>query len=288
MLIQQQCDLSKYSTFGIGGPARYLAEVRTIDEMYTAFSFAKKEGVEILPLGKGSNSLFDDRGFNGLVLINKIDHILIEGNRVTAGGGASFSRLGTKTSRNSLGGLEFAAGIPGSVGGAIYMNAGANGQEAKDTITSVTFLHLDETERVFTRDEMEFSYRTSPFQKMKGIILEATFTLAPYDEAAAKQKTAVEYRIETQPYKAKSVGCIFRNPREKSAGQLIEEAGLKGYRIGGAEVSPMHGNFIVNAGGATSEEVEKLITHIRETVRKKTGILLEDEVRRIPYQNEYN
>jgi len=283
MQIQSQCDLSQYSTFGIGGPARYFAQVKTLQELKEACEFAKRKSLAILPLGKGSNILFDDRGFDGLVLHIKLEEITFEGATVTAGGGASFTLLGAKASRQNLGGLEFASGIPGTVGGAVFMNAGANGKETKDSLHSVRYMTFDGKIHCYSRDELTFAYRTSPFQTMEGIIVEATFQLEPTAEARILQKKIVEYRIDTQPYKAKSAGCIFRNPEGNGAGLLIEQSGLKGYKIGGAEVSTKHANFIVNSGNATAKDIEELIKHIRETVQSNTGITLHDEVRRIPY-----
>ncbi len=283
MDIKQQCKLAPYTTFGIGGPAQFCIEVSTIDALKEALQFAREKQLPYIFLGKGSNTLFDDRGFEGVVIICKIDHIRFDGTLVTAGAGASFSLLGAKTARKRLSGLEFASGIPGSVGGAIFMNAGANGCETKDVISSVTFLHSTGTLEVFTKNALSFSYRTSPFQSLEGCIVEATFALIPDDTAQHRQKDIVSYRVETQPYKERSAGCIFRNPTGHSAGKLIEECGLKGAQIGGASVSKKHANFILNSKEASASDIEALISHIRRVVKEKTGVELHDEVRRIPF-----
>lgn len=280
--LQKSKRLSELSTFGIGGEAKFYLIVHSIVEMREAFQFAKKEGLPVFILGKGSNCLFDDRGFDGLVVHNKIDFFEVEGNRITAGAGYSFSLLGGKVSKLGLTGLEFAAGIPASVGGAVYMNAGANGQETKDTLVSVHYLTLAGEEKHFLKEEIQFSYRISSFQKMNGAILSATFECKQGEKARETQLALIDRRKKTQPLQDKSAGCVFRNPTEASAGYLIDACGLKGYRIGGAEVSPIHANFIVNTGNATSKDVLSLIQHIQNTIYAKKEVLLEMEIRYIP------
>lgn len=282
LTLEKQKSLAELTTFGIGGPARFFTKIHTMHELQEALSFAHTEGIPYLPLGKGSNTLFDDRGYNGLVMLMKLEKIEILDAKVIAESGASFSLLGAKTARYRLSGLEFASGIPGSVGGAVYMNAGANGVETKDCLTQVDFLHENGEIESFT--DLSFSYRTSPFQSMKGVIVCAHFALTPSQEAKAKQCEIISYRKETQPLAAQSAGCIFQNPNEHSAGSLIERAGLKGARIGGAMVSEQHANFIVNAGGATAADIEALIAFVRDRVLESCGIILHDEVRRIPYE----
>lgn len=275
--------LSDVSTFGIGGPARYYMEARSIEEIREAICFCKEENIHWFVLGKGSNSLFDDRGFNGLVIANKISFCNYKENVVSVGAGYSFSLLGAQTAKKGFAGLEFASGIPGSVGGAVYMNAGANGKETCESLTEVEFLNdQGEVERL-EKNKLEFRYRFSSFQKMKGVILSATFELIASLEARKKQLEIVEYRTKTQPYSDKSAGCVFRNPVDLKAGALIESCGLKGYKIGGAEVSFLHGNFIVNKGGAKSRDILELARYVQEIVKKKTGATLEMEVRVVPY-----
>ncbi|MCB1108005.1 MAG: UDP-N-acetylmuramate dehydrogenase [Chlamydiia bacterium] len=283
-LIKRNKSLKPFTTFGIGGEARYFIEVRTISQMQEVRHYINREKIPYWVVGKGSNSLFDDRGFDGLVILNKIDFFEFEEGSLHVGAGFSFSLLGAKIARKKWGGLEFASGIPGTVGGAIYMNAGANGKETCDHLTAVGV--IDEEGRYLEKKNLPFSYRTSPFQNNRDIIVSGRFQLDKVENAREAQLKIIEYRTKTQPYGEKSVGCIFRNPRDKSAGALIEQCGLKGKKIGGAEVSLVHGNFIVNREGATASDVLKLIELIRETVREKTGEELEIEVRPIPYQLE--
>lgn len=271
--IQKNRRLSDFSTFGIGGPIREFVEVSTLDEMEEAY---RREGPKLI-LGKGSNCLFSDRGFDGLAILNKIDFCTWQGNEVTVGSGYSFSLLGVQSARKGLSGLEFASGIPASVGGAIWMNAGANGKETADCLHSVLF--FDGERKLFFRDSLSFAYRHSPFQRMEGVILAATFALTPSQEARSNQLQIIDYRMKTQPLKEKSAGCIFRNPPNQSAGALIERCHLKGTSIGGAKISEIHANFIINAQSATAKDVRELIQLVQEKVFAQTGIYLEPEVR---------
>lgn len=277
--------LKKLTTFGIGGEARYFVEARTVDRIQEVLAFCKKQHFPFFILGKGSNLLFDDRGFDGVVIANRIDFIERPAESIFhVGAGYSFSLLGSQTARQGWSGLEFASGIPGSVGGAVYMNAGANGRETCESLTAVDFVSDEGVLHRFERDELHFSYRTSPFQQMKGAIVSATFNLTPSPMARQKQLEIIQYRKQTQPYSEKSAGCIFRNPSCGHAGALIDQSGLKGESIGGAQVSSLHANFIINTGEASSKDVLKLIEHIQEQVKQQTGVELESEVRYIPYQ----
>lgn len=272
--------LSEFSTFGIGGNVRHFLEASTIAEMEDALHFARVEKIPFLILGKGSNCLFSDQGFDGLAILNKIDFCEFQENRVHVGSGYSFSLLGVQSARKGLSGLEFASGIPATVGGAVFMNAGANGKETFDSLESVLYLHEDGSKKEYKKEELSYGYRTSSFQKMKGAILAASFVLFPDSNARPSQLKIIDYRLKTQPYKDKSAGCVFRNPSaEISAGALIDRCGLKGLSIGGAKVSEMHANFIVNANGASSSDVLSLIRIIQEKVFEKTGIHLEPEIR---------
>jgi UDP-N-acetylmuramate dehydrogenase len=276
--------LSSYSTFGIGGPARYLLEVFTKEELCAAVKEAYQNGIPFILIGKGSNCLFDDKGFDGLVIINKIAYVTLKDAEFEVGAGYSFSLLGVQTARKGWSGLEFASGIPASVGGAIYMNAGANGGETKDCLTEVCYLHPQGEMEIFLRDQIEFRYRYSSFQNMRGAIVSAKFTLVKQEGAREKQLGIVHYRTHTQPYGDKSAGCVFRNPTGHAAGALIEKCGLKGIALGGAQVSTLHANFIINKSQATAEDVVQLAQHVAHTVKEKEGIELEMEIRRIPYR----
>ena len=203
---------------------------------------------------------------------------------VSVGAGYSFSLLGTQTARNGWAGLEFASGIPGSVGGAVYMNAGASGSETSNCLLEVSYVNEKAELQILQKKDLSFSYRHSSFQKMKGAITAAKFQLIHSSEARQKQLCIIDYRTKTQPYGDMSAGCVFRNPHPHAAGALIQQAGLKGYSIGGAQVSTLHGNFIVNKGGATAQDVLALAEHVKRSVKEKTGCDLEMEIRCIPYQ----
>ncbi len=282
-LIQNK-PLSSLSTLGIGGPAKLYAEVREVKEMQAVLAHCKTHQLNFFILGKGSNCLFDDLGFNGCVIHNKIDFLHTSDHQFHVGAGYSFSRLGTQTAKLGYGGLEFAAGIPASVGGAVFMNAGANGAETKDFLYSVDFVDENGILTTYSKEELSFAYRYSSFQNKKGAIVGATFSLKFAEEARTKQITIINTRQKTQPYSDKSAGCVFRNPEQQSAGKLIDECGLKGLTIGKASVSTLHANFLINQNEATALEFKELIQKVKAAVHEKTGTELECEVRMIPYE----
>jgi len=275
--------LDKYTTIKIGGPADIFVEPTSIDHLVKVMDIVKKYNVPWRVIGRGSNLLVSDEGIRGIVirLGRGMDHLTIEEENIRVGGGYSVVALSTLISRKGLSGLEFASGIPGSIGGAVYMNAGAHGSDISKILTRARILFEDGTIEWLTNDEMEFSYRTSILQKKRpGIVIEAEFALQKGEkekivEAMQKNK---EYRKETQPWDSPCAGSIFRNPLPHYAGQLIEQAGLKGYSIGGAKISEMHGNFIVNAGGATAKDVLSLIDYIKNVIKEKYNIEMETEV----------
>ncbi len=275
--------LSQLSTFGIGGEAAYFAVAQSTPELSELLKFATKQQLSFFILGKGSNCLFDDRGFDGLVILNQINFCEENGGIFHVGGGYSFSLLGSQTVRKGWSGLEFAAGIPGSVGGAVYMNAGANGVETAEALLEVEWITEEGTVQTFHRKDLDYGYRSSPFQKMKGAVSSAKFQLSRVEGIKKKQHEMIHYRKETQPYGEKSAGCVFRNPENGSAGALIEELGLKGVAVGDAMISEIHGNFIVNKGTARAQDVLDLVAKIRQRVKEVKGIDLEMEVKYIPY-----
>lgn len=282
--LKRQHSLKELTTFGIGGPADYFIEVHDIPTMQEVLLFCKERQLPYFILGKGSNLLFDDKGFAGVVIANRIQFLnKTSENTWHVGAGYSFSLLGSQTARQGWSGLEFASGIPASVGGAVYMNAGANGNETCQTLISVDFVTPDGQLLCLPKEKLTFSYRTSPFQKQNGAIVGATFCLKKSLEARQKQLDIIQYRKKTQPYDAKSAGCVFRNPSCGHAGALIDQSGLKGKRMGGAEVSNLHANFLINAEGASSVDMLNLIEHVRQEVKACTGFDLEHEVRCIPY-----
>lgn len=282
--------LKELSTYGIGGSADYFIEIHDIPSMQETLLYCKENNFPYFILGKGSNSLFDDRGFSGVVIANRIQfHNKLSDDTWHVGAGYSFSLLGSQTARQGWAGLEFASGIPGSVGGAIYMNAGANGSETCQTLVSVDFVTDDGSLISLPKSELYFNYRQSSFQEKRGAIVGATFKLTPSPEARQKQLEIIQYRKKTQPYDAKSAGCVFRNPSCQHAGALIEQSGLKGFKIGGAEVSNLHANFLINSNNASSRDILNLIEYVKSEVKKHTGLDLEDEIRFISYiQNQSN
>lgn len=281
---RENVPLKSLSTMRVGGEARFFAHLHTEKDMQQALLVCLKLSIPLLVIGKGSNSLFDDRGFHGLVVLNGLDWCNQENEKWIVGSGFSFARLGHLTAKTGLEGLEFACGIPATVGGAIYMNAGANGLETADTLERVIWLS-PEGERVeFKKKELSFGYRSSPFQKTGGILVEGEFCLKFSQDVQKRQKAYLASRIASQPYRDPSCGCIFRNPLPYRAGQLIEECGLKGKRIGGIEVSTLHANFFVNKGEGTSQDVLHLIDYVKEKVLEKKGVYLQEEVKVLPYE----
>lgn len=278
--------LKNLTTFGIGGPARYFIEVDQIQDMQNALKYCHEQNLAFLILGKGSNSLIDDRGFNGLVIANRIAFINTEIEGCWhVGAGYSFSLLGSQTARQGWSGLEFASGIPGSVGGAIFMNAGANAHETCETLLNVDFVTAAGELIRIEKENLEFSYRSSTFQKISGAIVGATFQLTPSKTAREDQIKLIRYRQATQPYGDKSAGCVFRNPSNESAGALIDKLGLKGASVGGAKVSDLHANFLINDEMASSVDMLNLIKFVKNQVKERSGIDLECEVRYISYQD---
>ncbi|MFF2876759.1 UDP-N-acetylmuramate dehydrogenase [Gottfriedia sp. NPDC057991] len=275
--------LANHTTMKIGGPAEYLVIPKTVNEIKEIINLANEHNVNVTVIGRGSNLLVSDQGIEGVLIkiSDCLDHIEVEGTKVVVGAGYSVIRLATQLSRKGLSGLEFASGIPGSVGGGVYMNAGAHQSDFSNITSRAHILFPDGTMEWLSNEELDFSYRTSVLQhKRKGFVLEAELQL---QEGTKEASTALmqknkDYRRETQPWNYPCAGSIFRNPLPQYAGNLIERADLKGYQIGGAKVSEMHGNFIVNAGNATSKDVLDLIAYIKETILEKFNVQLETEV----------
>ena len=234
-------------------------------------------------IGRGSNLLVSDKGIEGVVikLGEELNHLEVNETSITVGAGYSLVSLAVTISKRGLSGLEFASGIPGSVGGAVYMNAGAHGSDISKILTEAHILFEDGSFEWVTNEEMDFSYRTSILQnKRPGIVVETKFKLTAgnKDEIIAIMQKNKDYRKQTQPWNFPCAGSIFRNPLPYSAGRLVEEAGLKGYQIGGAQISSMHGNFIVNAGNSTAEDVLQLIEYVKKTIFDLYQVKMETEV----------
>lgn len=275
--------LSQHTTMKIGGPADIFIEPSSLENIQKVMTFLKEKQIPWRAIGRGSNLLVSDKGIEGVVikLGSGLDHLSINDSTITVGGGHSLVSLSTLISKKGLSGLEFASGIPGSVGGAVYMNAGAHGSDISKILTKAHVLFEDGSIEWLSNDDMEFTYRTSVLQKKHpGIVLEAEFQLTKGDRTAivSQMQKNKDYRKETQPWNFPCAGSIFRNPLPNYAGKLIEDAGLKGFQMGGAKISEMHGNFIVNAGNATAKDVLDLIQHIKDTILNLYGIKMETEV----------
>ena len=284
-MLERGRELKAFCTLGIGGLAKYFIEARELSDLREALLFANAKGLEVLVIGKGSNCLFDERGFEGLVIYNNIQNITFFEGGVFVSGGYSFARLGLSTSRRGLSGLEFAAGIPGSVGGAVYMNAGAMGLDVSAALTECHWLDSQNQLHISKKEDLEFSYRHSGFQEHGGLIVGARFALHVDGGAKERCQTFLQKRLLSQPYSEKTAGCFFRNPSGGCAGAWIDQLGLKGLAVGGAAVSSLHANFIVNRGGATSSDVLALVEKIQVEVEKAFGERLVLEVRVIPYRS---
>lgn len=283
-LVQESIPLSRFSTFRIGGPARYFKELTSVDEALTVFAFLKTASLPYIVIGKGSNCLFDDQGFDGLVLYNNIQgKQFLSDTQIKVYSGVSFSLLGKRLSSQGFSGLEFAVGIPGTVGGAVFMNAGTTSANTASLLVNVEVINHSGELLSIPREKLLFSYRTSPFQKEQVFIVSATFQLTKDPTAAKRAKSLMEERVSKQPYESPSAGCIFRNPEGISAGALIDQAGLKGLTVGGAQISEKHGNFMINTGNARAADILKLIEIVQETLTKK-GVVLQKEVRIIPFR----
>lgn len=276
--------LAPHSTFRIGGEARLAAMPDTTEQIIDAVSAAKVAGLDFTVIGNGSNVLFSDKGFDGLVIFTRnADSVVIKGNRVIADAGAPFTKLAVTVKNAGLTGLEFAYGIPGSVGGAVYMNAGAyNGEASQVVASSMAYDDLTGEVRMISREEHNFGYRTSVYSQNRDrlTVLSAEFELKEGDSAAIWEtmQDLMRRRREKQPLEYPNAGSVFKRPQGYFVGKLITDAGLKGYTIGGAQVSEKHAGFIVNIGGATAEDVLRLVEHIQKTVQSQFGVMLECEI----------
>lgn len=279
--------MSNHTSFKIGGPSVALVLVNNEEELAEVLKLVKNE--EHILIGNGSNFLVSDQGYPGIMirLQGDFDAITIseeDNTVVTAGGARLLSSVSAFLTENGLAGFEFASGIPGSIGGAMFMNAGAYGGEMKDIVTSVRLMSPDGS-KIFDRtgEEMEFAYRNSSIQKDNSIVLSATFKLTKDDPKAIKERVLElqHKRNSKQPVEYPSAGSTFKRPVGGYAAALIDEAGLRGTSVGGAQVSEKHAGFVINTGGATAEDVLELMRIVRRTVLEKSGIELEPEVRLI-------
>jgi len=275
--------MSNHTTMQVGGIAPVVAFVRNAEEMITAVREAKNNGVKYAVIGNGSNAIFSDAGFDGLVIITtEMKKFSVEDNVIKADCGASLTRLAVAAQRASLSGLEFAYGIPGTVGGGVYMNAGAfDGALSDVVISSICYDAKNDVIRKFDREEHEFRYRESIYTHNPDYIILAIMLelrAGKMEDIVKKMNDNIRTRKEKQPLEFPSAGSVFKRPVGFYAGELIEKCGLKGYRIGGAEVSEKHAGFIVNRGGATADDVMRLISHVKTQVFLEYSVELECEV----------
>lgn len=276
--------MEKHTSFRIGGPVKLMALPRTEEEGIAAVQAAAELGIEPLMVGNGSNLLVADEGLDAFVIktVEGLSHIQdMGGNILRLEAGVILSRAAMAALDRGLTGLEFAHGIPGSVGGAVTMNAGAYFGEMADVVCSVRFLYLDGTPGELQGEQLGFSYRNSAFEHQKTLILSADVVLQAGDEEKARERMAdlAIRRRERQPLEYPSAGSAFKRPKDGFAAALIDQCGLKGFQVGGAQVAEKHAGFIINRGGATCRDVQAVVAHVYRTVLRETGVALEPEVK---------
>ncbi len=287
--LRRAVGLADYTTWRVGGEAQWFAEPESREQLQALLHWARGEHLPWGVIGAGSNLLISDQGLPGLTLCNRrLQGVELDATSglIEAEAGEPIPSLARRAARAGLAGLEWAVGIPGTVGGAAVMNAGAQAGCTAEVLHSVTVVEAQRPNAPFalSAEELDFAYRHSRLQLEPLVVLAARFQLQPgHDPAAVGQRTSANLhsRTSTQPYQQPSCGSVFRNPEPQKAGQLIEGLGLKGLRVGGAEVSPIHANFIVNTGGATAADIDQLIAQVQERVRGAHGIELHPEVKRL-------
>jgi UDP-N-acetylmuramate dehydrogenase len=285
--IKSQVSLASYTSYRVGGPAQWCVAPRNIETLQASVEYGQEQELPITVLGAGSNLLVSDRGIPGLVIVTKHlrhSHFDPSSGRLTVAAGESIPALAWAAAELGWSGLEWAVGIPGTVGGAVVMNAGAHNACIADMFVSAEVLLPNGTLQTLSLEELGYTYRTSLLQGSNSIVTQATLQLTPGGDPAeilAVTKQHKQHRLSTQPYDKPSCGSVFRNPSPYKAGWLIEQSGLKGYKIGGAQVAERHANFILNAGGARACDIFNLISHIQHHVQEHWSILLEPEVKMI-------
>ncbi len=282
---EREVPMKNYTSFKVGGPAELFLSPEDAGQTAKLVRFCEKEEIPVFVLGKGSNLLVSDRGIKGAVIYTgkQCGISLVDENTVRAQSGASLAQLCTFALENSLSGLEFAYGIPGTVGGAVFMNAGAYGGEMKDVLLNSEYVSTDGTSGELDNEAMELSYRHSAYENSNLVITAASVRLAPADrnEIKSTMNDILARRKEKQPLEYPSAGSTFKRPEGNFAGALIEQCGLKGVSVGGAQVSEKHAGFIINRGGATAADILSLIKHVQARVKAQTGVSLETEIRLI-------
>ncbi len=282
--ILYQEPMRKYTTFKIGGPAECLIKIDNLEELKKILEIVNNNSIPITIIGNGSNLLISDKGIKGITLMIKLEKIDIrEKNdtiQITVGAGEKIGKLAQICLQNEITGLEELSGIPGTIGGAVRMNAGAHGKEMKDITKKVRCIDYQGKEKEFANEELQFDYRNSRFKREKYIITEITLQLqkGKKEKIKAKMEEYATYRKEKQPMEYPSAGSTFKRGADFITAKLIDEAGLKGYRIGDAEVSTKHSGFIINKGNATAKDVLTLVEHVKKTVYEKFQKEIELEI----------
>jgi len=271
------------TTFKVGGPIGFLILPENIEQILNSIATLKELEVPYFIMGNGSNIVFSDKGYDGVVIkiSNNFSDISVDNNVISAQSGISLAKLSNFAMNNSLTGLEFAGGIPGTLGGAVYMNAGAYDGEMKNVIISTEYVDSEGNISILNEEEHKFDYRESIFQSNNGIILSSKMKLSQGNKEKIKEKSNDfnNKRKDKQPLNMPSAGSAFKRPKDNFAAALIDECGLKGVSVGGAQVSTKHSGFIVNTGNATANDIKELIKKVQEIVYSKTNILLEPEIR---------
>ena len=277
--------MKKHTTFRVGGPADYFTMPAAKEEVKKVVDICKKMQIPYYILGNGSNLLVSDAGYRGVIiqLYKGMSSIEVEGTRIRAQAGASLAKIANAALEASLAGFEFAAGIPGTIGGACVMNAGAYGGEMRDVLKEVLVLTQDGEFITLQSEELELGYRTSVIAKKDYIVLEAVVELKPgkAGEIKAVMDDLREKRVSKQPLEYPSAGSTFKRPEGYFAGKLIQDAGLRGFQVGGAKVSEKHCGFVINAGDATAQDVASLMRQVSEKVEEQFGVTLEPEVKKL-------
>ncbi len=283
--VLQNEPMSGHTTFRIGGPADFFVMPSDTEEIRQIAALCRRESVPYYVVGNGSNLLVGDRGYRGVIVqvFKNMNHISVDNGKICAQAGALLSKVAAAAYEAGLTGLEFASGIPGTLGGAVRMNAGAYGGEMKQVLESAEVLTPEGEVLAIPEKEMKMGYRTSIVSRMDYIVLGATLALAPGDkqEIRARMDELKEKRVAKQPLEYGSAGSTFKRPEGYFAGKLIEDAGLRGFRVGNAQVSEKHCGFVINRGGATAAEVVELMDEVVRRVEETSGVRLEPEVKRI-------
>lgn len=283
--VKEQELMAKHTTFRIGGPADYYVMPVNAEEVRKLTALCREENVPYYIVGNGSNLLVSDEGYRGVIIAigKEMSTIEVRGTEIWAQAGALMSQIASAALENELAGFEFASGIPGTIGGAAVMNAGAYGGEMKDVIREVTVLDREGQKRTLSGNELEFGYRTSKVMKEGYTVLEVCICLSKgeREEIQEKMDDFKQRRITKQPLEYPSAGSTFKRPEGYFAGKLIQDTGLRGFAVGGAQVSEKHSGFVINKGGATAKDVDCLMQEVSNRVYEKFGVRLEPEVKRL-------